>query len=162
MLSIIVAVSKNNVIGKDNDLIWSLPNDLKRFRKITTGHTMVMGRKTFESLPGVLKNRHHIILTKNKEYRVNNENVSIVNSIAELFSKLKSDEEIFVIGGGDIYKKLLPFVEKLYITRIDQDFEGDTLFPNIESNEWEVLESEDGILDNENLLPHQFQVLIRK
>lgn len=163
MLSIIVAISENNVIGKDNQLIWHLPKDLQRFKNITTNHVIIMGRKTFESLPGVLPNRHHIVLTKNKDYSVPNKNVTVIHSISELFSLLNPEEEYFIIGGGNIYTILLPFTEKIYLTKINQDFQGDTLFPQIDiNNNWDVLEEEDGVIDVYNQLPHKFLVLKRK
>lgn len=163
MLSIIVAISENNVIGKDNQLIQDLPKDLQRFKKITTNHVMIMGRKTFESLPGVLPYRHHIVLTKNKDYIVHNKNVTVIHSIPELFSLLNPEEEHFIIGGGHIYNILLPFTEKIYLTKINQVFQGDTLFPQIDiNNNWDVLEEEDGVLDEHNQLPHKFLILKRK
>ena len=103
MLSIIVAVAKNNVIGKDNKLIWHLPEDLKRFKRITTGHTIIMGRKTFESLGRVLPNRKHIVLSKDKDFKVDDENVQVINDISLLGEYISSEEENFVIGGASIY-----------------------------------------------------------
>jgi dihydrofolate reductase len=162
MISAIVAMAKNHVIGKDNRLLWHLPNDLKRFRKITDGHTLIMGRKTFESLPCILPNRHHIVMTKNQNYVVENDQVTIVHSIGELLSLLDYQKDYFVIGGGMIYQSLLPLCETLYITKINQDFEGDTLFPVLNLEEWEIIENIEGILDENNPLPHQFMTLKRK
>ena len=138
MLSTIVAIANNNVIGKDNKLIWHLPEDLKRFKQITTGKNIIMGRKTFESLGRVLPNRKHIILCNDMEMDIDNENVEILDDISKLDKYINSDEENFVIGGATIYKLLMPYVNKLYITKINQDFEGDVYFPEIKEAEWKI------------------------
>ena len=113
MLSIIAAIANNNVIGKDNGLIWHLPEDLKRFKKLTTGHTIIMGRKTFESLGRVLPNRKHIVLCKSGKLQIQNENVEIVTDIEQLKPYIKSKEENFVIGGASIYQLLKPYANKM-------------------------------------------------
>ena len=136
MLSIIVAKAKNNVIGKDNKLLWHLPKDLKRFKELTTGHTIIMGRKTFESLGRVLPNRKHIVLSNNPDFKVKDENVKIVHSIDEIKTYIDDKEENFVIGGAMIYNLLMPYVTKMYITEIDKDFEGDSVFPPVDLNKW--------------------------
>ena len=135
MLSTIVAIANNNVIGKDNKLIWHLPEDLKRFKQITTGKNIIMGRKTFESLGRVLPNRKHIILCNDMEMDIDNENVEILDDISKLDKYINSDEENFVIGGATIYKLLMPYVNKLYITKINEDFVGDVYFPEIKDEE---------------------------
>lgn len=140
MLSIIVAKAKNDIIGKDNNLIWHLPEDLKRFKELTTGHTIIMGRKTFESLGRILPNRNHVILTQNPNYKVEEENVEVVHSVLELKKYIESDEENFVIGGGKIYSLLMPYTKKMYITEIDKEFEGDTKFPEFDITDWEEIE----------------------
>ncbi len=150
MLSIIVAKAKNNVIGKDNQLIWHLPNDLKRFKKLTTGHTIIMGRKTFESLGRILPNRKQVILSKNKEFNIDNENVEIVNDILELKQYIDSNEESFVIGGAAVYKLLMPKVSKMYITEIDKEFDGDVFFSEIDMKEWKITYTEPGPEDEKN------------
>jgi dihydrofolate reductase len=162
VISAIVAMARNYVIGKDNQLLWHLPNDLKRFRQITDGHTLIMGRKTFESLPKILPNRHHVVITKNPNYTVDSDQVTIVHSIGELRSLLDYKKDYFVIGGGMIYQTLLPLCEKLYITQIQKDFQGDTLFPMLNLEEWEMIENIEGIVDENNPLPHQFITLKRK
>ena len=148
MLSIIVAKAKNNVIGRDNQLIWNIADDLKRFKNLTTGHTIIMGRKTFESLGRVLPNRFHIILSTDKNYKVENENVQVINDIAELDKYIKDSEEHFVIGGAMIYKLLINKCKKLYITQIEKDFDGDTFFPEIDENEWKISNIELGPKDD--------------
>lgn len=148
MLSIIVAKAKNNVIGKDNKLIWKISDDLKRFKNLTTGHTIIMGRKTFESLGRVLPNRFHIVLTRDENYKIDNENVKIVHNVDELEEYISDSEEHFVIGGEMIYKLLLSKSNKLYITQLDKDFEGDTYFPEINEDEWKIVKNVKGPEDD--------------
>ncbi len=140
MLSIIVAKAKNNVIGKNNKLIWNLPEDLKRFKELTTGHVIIMGRKTFESIGRILPNRKHVIFTNNTEFNINNENVEIVHSMLQIQQYIESEEECFVIGGAMIYNLLMPYVTKMYVTQIDEEFEGDTFFPKIDEEKWKIVE----------------------
>lgn len=162
MLSIIVAVAKNNVIGKDNKLIWHLPEDLKRFKRLTTGKNIIMGRKTFESLGRVLPNRRHIILCNDMELNIDNENVEVLEDISLLDKYINSDEEHFVIGGATIYKLLMPYCNKLYITHIDEEFEGDVYFPEIDNNIWEIVEEEQGIKDEANPYDYKYVNYVRK
>ena len=162
MLSIIVAVAKNNVIGKDNKLIWHLPEDLKRFKRLTTNHNIIMGRKTFESLGRVLPNRKHIVLCNDAELNVNDENVNIIDDVSKLDEYINSNEENFVIGGASIYKLLLPKTEKLYITKINQEFEGDVYFPEIKADEWKIIEREKGIKDDKNPYDYEYVTYVRK
>ena len=156
MLSTIVAIAKNNVIGKDNKLIWHLPEDLKRFKNITSGKVIIMGRKTFESLGRVLPNRKHVVLCNDMEMNIDNENVEILNSIDKLDKYINSEEECFVIGGATIYKLLMPYVEKLYITRINQEFEGDVYFPEIDEQIWKEVAREKGIKNDENPYDYEY------
>ena len=162
MLSIIVAVAKNNVIGKDNKLIWHLPEDLKRFKRITTGHTIIMGRKTFESLGRVLPNRTHIVLSKDTDFKVQDENVQVINDISLLGEYISSEEENFVIGGASIYKLLMPYTNKMYITKINKEFEGDVFFPEIEEKDWKVVETQKGLTDEKNVYDYEYVTYVRK
>lgn len=167
MLTIIAAVGKNNELGIDNKMLWHLPNDLKRFRKITTGHPLIMGRKTFESLPKLLPDREHIIVTRNKLYKVKNKKVegspvSIFYSIEEIMDSLEKDKEYFVIGGGEIYRQLLSYTDKIYLTIVDEEFEADTFFPEIDFRQWEIIEKISGIQDDKNTLNHTFITLKRR
>ena len=162
MLSIIVAKAKNNVIGKDNALIWHLPEDLKRFKKLTTGHTIIMGRKTFESLGRVLPNRHHIILCNDAQMDIDNENVEILEDISMLDKYVKDTEEHFVIGGATMYRLLMPMCSKMYITQIDKEFEGDVSFPEINLNEWKVTDREQGPEDGENTFKYEYVTYVKK
>ena len=139
MISIIAAVAKNNIIGGDNKLLWHIPEDLKHFKDITSNHTIIMGRKTFQSLPNVLPKRHHIVLTKDKNYTIDSDSVTIVHNLKEIVDKYKtSKEEVFVIGGGEIYSAFLPYCKNLYLTKINKNFEGNTYFPKIEPSQWKV------------------------
>lgn len=156
MLSIIVAVAKNNVIGKDNQLIWHLPEDLKRFKKLTTNHTIIMGRKTFESLGRVLPNRKHVILCNDAKINMDNENVEILDDISKIKKYIDSDEENFVIGGATIYKLLMQYTNKMYVTHINQDFEGDVYFPEISEKDWKITEREKGLRDEKNPFDYEY------
>ena len=162
MLSIIVAKAKNNVIGKNNELIWKLPEDLKRFKQLTTGHTIIMGRKTFESLGRVLPNRKHIIFSQNPDFKVNDENVEIVHSMLQIQEYIESEEEHFVIGGAMIYNLLMPYVTKMYVTQIDKEFEGDAFFPRIDENIWEVIEKSEMMEDENSHLKYEYITYKRK
>ncbi len=162
MLSIIVAIANENVIGKDNKLIWHLPEDLKRFKKITTGHKIIMGRKTFESLGRVLPNRKHIILCNDMQLDINDENVVILDDITKLDKYIESDEECFVIGGATIYKLLMPYARTMYITKINNNFEGDVYFPEIKNTEWKEISREKGLKDENNPYDYEYITYIRK
>lgn len=156
MLSIIVAMGNNNAIGKDNKLLWHLPNDLNHFRKLTTGHSIIMGRKTFESLPKILPGRKHLVLTKDHEFTVDHDQVSIFNSMDQLLGSLNTQLEYFVIGGGQIYQQFLPYINKLYLTIVDHKFEADTFFPEIDYRNWKKLSCESGTQDEKNTWKHKF------
>ena len=162
MLSIIVAVAKNGVIGKDNALIWKLPEDLKRFRRITTGHTIIMGRKTFESLGGTLPDRKHVVLSKNPFAIINNGQVEFVHSIADLKKYIDDDEEHFVIGGAMIYKLLMPYCKRIYLTLLDKEFDGDVYFPQIDEKVWKEISREKGPEDGINDFDYEYITYIRR
>lgn len=164
MLSAVVAIGNNNVIGGNNGLLWHLPADLKKFRETTTtgSKTMIMGRKTFESLPSVLPGRKHIVLTNNTDFKVDNENVEVIYSLEALRPYIESPEEYFVIGGGQIYSLLMPYTSKMYITRVYGDFEGDTYFPEWKEAEWTVVNTVEGIVDERNKYRHQIITYIRR
>lgn len=163
MLSIIVATASNNAIGKDNNLLWHISEDLKRFKEITSGHKILMGRKTFESLPGILPNRPHIVLTRDNNFKVNSDKVTVIHNLDEVINNYKdSDEEIFIIGGGEIYNLLMPYANKLYLTKIKKEFDADTYFPQIDINEWEVIHKSDDKTDEKSGLIFEFIDFIRK
>lgn len=162
MLSIIVAIAKNYVIGKDNKLIWHIPEDLKRFKQLTTGHTIIMGRKTFESLGRVLPNRKHVILCNDATLDIEDENVEVLPDISLLEDYINSEEEHFVIGGATIYRLLMPYANKMYITKIDQEFEGDVYFPEIKDDEWKIESTEQGLKNEENPYDYTYVNYVRK
>jgi len=162
MLSIIVAKAKNNTIGKDNKLLWNIPDDLKRFKELTTNHNIIMGRKTFESIGRILPNRKHIVFSQNPDFKVNNENVEIVHSMLQIQQYIEDENENFVIGGAMIYNLLMPYVTKMYVTEIDKDFEGDTFFPRINSDIWEEISREEGPEDSKNNFKYEYVIYKRK
>ena len=136
-LTMIVAAGENNEIGKDNDLIWHLRDDLKRFKSLTSGHHIIMGRKTFESFPKPLPNRTHIVITRQSNYKAP-DGVIIVNSIEDAINIAKKDSQPFIIGGGEIYKQAMPYASKIEITRVHATFpEADTFFPKIDTSIFE-------------------------
>jgi dihydrofolate reductase len=134
-LSLIVAFAKNNVIGINNTLPWHLPEDLKRFRALTTGHHIIMGRKTFESLGRLLPGRTTVIVTRNKDYKL--EGALIAHSLATAVELCKTDEEVFVIGGAELYQDGLKLADKLYITEVDVTVRGDAFFPFLDLSVWQ-------------------------
>lgn len=142
MLSIMVAIAENNVIGKDGKLIWHIPVDLKYFKETTqTGtKTMIMGRKTFESLPYVLPGRKHIVLTRNPDYRVDHPNVTIVHDYDDIRPFAEAEEEYYLIGGGQLFNTMMPYADRLYITWVEGSYEGDTFFPEIPADEFMLTE----------------------
>lgn len=142
MINIIVAMSKNRVIGDSNTLIWHLPEDLKRFRQLTTGNTIVMGRKTYESIGKPLPNRRSIIITRDPDYSV--EGCEVVNSLEEAL--LLSNNDCFIIGGGEIYRQSVDIADRIYLTLINKEFEGDTSFPEIK--DWVEVSSENFVTDD--------------
>lgn len=142
MLAAIVAKAKNNVIGKDNKLIWHLPEDLKFFKEKTTGHIIIMGRKTFESLPCLLPKREHWVITKQVDYAKKHEGIRVFSSVDEVLEAVKDVDLAYVIGGAQIYKAFLPYIDVLYCTEIDADIDGDTYFPKLTSKFKKVAESE--------------------
>lgn len=147
-VSIIVAIARNFAIGKDNQLLWHIPADLKRFKKITSGHRIIMGKLTYESLPvRPLKNRTNIVITDKQGETF--EGCTTVYSIDEALNLCDETEESFVIGGGSIYRQFLPYCNKLYLTMIDKDFEADTFFSPVNLDQWKLVEREDIAFDDE-------------
>ena len=145
-ISLIAAVGKNLVIGNENKLIWKIPNDMKRFRELTSGKSIIMGRKTFESIGKPLPNRINIIITRDKNYKAGG--CVVVNSSEDALNAAKGSEEIMIIGGGQTYKEFLPMAEKMYLTFIDADFEGDSYFPEYNKSEWKEIFREEHTYDN--------------
>lgn len=161
MIHLVVAKSDNNVIGQDNQLIWHLPNDWKHFKEITTGHPIIMGRKTFESIGRALPNRTNIIITRNKNYSI--ENTKVAHSLNEAIEIAKKiDEDIFIIGGGKIYEQALDLVDILEVTEVHENFEGDTYFPEIDLNVWKEISRIKHHKDEKNKFDYSFVRYERK
>lgn len=158
-ISIIVALAENNVIGKDNVLIWHLPADMKYFKERTTGHCVITGRKNYESIPEKfrpLPNRTNIIITRQKNYHA--PGAIVIGSIEEAIEKAKqiATGEIFIIGGAEIYRQSLSLADKLYVTKIHHSFMGDVYFPLIKPSEWKETERKKGVVDEKNKYEHDF------
>jgi dihydrofolate reductase len=160
-ISMIVAMGRNRVIGKHNNIPWKLPSEQNYFKATSMGHAVVTGRKNFESMGRALKGRRNIIITRNKQYQA--ENCEIITSVEELMDKFKaSEEEVFIIGGEEIYKMFLQHSNKLYITIIEEDFDGDTFFPEITENDWVEISSQPGLTDQKNVYVYIYKVYERK
>lgn len=161
MIHLLVAKSDNNVIGQDNQLIWHLPNDLKHFKEITTGHPIIMGRKTFESIGRILPNRTNIIITRNRNYSI--ENAKVAHSLNEALELAKEiDKNIFIIGGGKIYEQAIDFADILEVTEVHENFEGDTYFPEIDLNVWKEISRIKHYKDEKNEFDYSFVRYERK
>jgi dihydrofolate reductase len=158
-LSIVIAMDENRLIGNGNKLPWHMPADLAYFKKITTGKTVVMGRKTHYSIGFPLPNRRNIVITRNPETLLHG--CEVVNSIEEMRSITTDDEEVMVIGGASLCEQILPQVDKLYITKIDGAFDGDVHFPLYNELEWREWSCESHLPDENNPYPYQFIVLVR-
>ncbi|MEZ4788222.1 MAG: dihydrofolate reductase [Flavobacterium haoranii] len=176
MLTIIAAAAENNALGKDNDLVWHLPDDFKRFKALTSGHFIIMGRKTFESFPKPLPNRTHVIITRQKDYPVP-EGCIVVESIEDaikiavtssLSSRAESrdekpeNQEVFIIGGGEIYKQSINIANKIELTRVHTEVEADTFFPEIDGNDWKLIEEEYHPKDEKHQFDFTYLTYIRK
>lgn len=157
MIAYVVAYSKNRVIGKDGKLPWYLPNDIKHFKKITEGNTVVMGKKTYRSIGKPLTNRKNVVMTRSKNFHP--EGVEVVHSKEEV---LASKEDLYIIGGGQIYSLFFDVVDRLYITEIDTVVEGDAFFPAWDRNQFRLVDKKEGILDEQNTYPHTFYTYERK
>jgi dihydrofolate reductase len=157
-VSIIVAIAKNNAIGKDNKLLWYLPNDLKHFKDVTTGHTVIMGRKTYDSVGKPLPKRRNIIITRQA---ISIEGCEVVNSLETALALCKDEDEVFIVGGAEIYRQSIPLTNRIYLTVIDQEFDGDSFFPELDPAEWEEKERENFEPDEKNKLRYSFITLER-
>jgi len=161
MVTIIAAIANNNALGKDNDLIWHLPADLKRFKKVTTGHYILMGRNTFESIGKPLPNRTSVIITRNDNYF--KDGCLVANSLEQALELSKDEEEVFIIGGAQIYNYALEnnLADKLDITVVHEDFEADVFFPEIDLSVWKEVSREDFKADEKNKYDYSFVSYIR-
>ena len=159
--TIIVAVAENNAIGKDNQLLWHLSDDLKRFKSLTSGHHIIMGRKTFESFPKPLPNRTHVVITKQEDYKVPH-GIIVVNSLKNALDVAKEDNQPFIIGGGEIYNQSLEVANKIELTRVHHNFEADTFFPKIDNSIWKETSNVYHKKDAKNEFDYSFISYIRK
>ena len=153
-LTIIAAVSINNVIGNNNKLIWKLSNDLKRFKNLTTNHSVIMGRKTFESLPNPLPDRNNIVITRDTNY--SKPNIQVCSSIEDAINLTKTDTQPFIIGGGEIYTQTINIVDKIELTRVHKEFDGDAYFPEIPLDIFELINEENYNSDLENEFDYSY------
>jgi dihydrofolate reductase len=160
MITIIAAVAQNNALGKDNQLLWHLPDDFKRFKSVTSNHYIIMGRKTFESFPKPLPNRTHVIITRQKAYQ--SEACLVVDSLAKAIAICPEDEEIFIIGGGEIYTQSIEIADKLDITRVHHTFNADTFFPEIDLTKWKLVSAEFHPKDEKHSFDFTFETYLRK
>jgi len=161
MISIIVAVSEDLGIGKDNELLWHISEDLKRFKRLTFGNTIIMGKKTWESLPRrPLPGRKNIVLTDKPNELI--ENAVTAYSIQDALGKCEKNEEIFIIGGGSIYKQFMPLADRLYITHVHKKAQADIYFPEIDLNIWEITDKEEFKTEGENSIPYTYTIYERK
>ena len=140
MLTLIAAAGENNELGKNNDLVWHLPDDFKRFKKITSGHHIIMGRKTFDSFPQPLPNRTHVVITRQENFK--KPGIIVVHSLERAIELTKDDPQAFVIGGGEIYKMAMDVAAKIELTRVHGEFKADTFFPEIDESQWKVVSEE--------------------
>lgn len=160
MITLIAAVAENNALGKDNQLLWHLPDDFKRFKNVTSGHYIIMGRKTFESFPKPLPNRTHIIITRQKKYP--SENCIVVDSLQKAIAICPPAVELFIIGGGEIYNQSIEIADKLDITRVHNTFDADTFFPEIDLNKWKLTSAEFHPKDEKHQFDFTFQSYLKK
>ena len=171
IISLIAAISRNSVIGRDNKLVWDMPADMKHFRDTTRGHTVIMGRKTFESIGRPLPDRKNIVITRDTNY--SRDGIYVVNSLEEAlrlaglehgkeFEENQDEVEVFILGGGEIFKQTIDIANKLYITIIDTEIDGDSFFPEIVESNWKVESREDHDSDDKNAFPYSFITYIKK
>ncbi|MGB1581360.1 MAG: type 3 dihydrofolate reductase [Nevskiales bacterium] len=158
-ISLIVAMDENNLIGRDNDLPWRLPNDLQYFKRVTMAKPLIMGRKCFDSIGKPLPGRRNIVLTRNDAWHA--EGVELASSLDQALALTAGDKEVMVIGGAQIYAQALPRVERIYLTRVHNEFEGDTYFPEIDWQHWDEISREEHEADERNAWPHSFMTLQR-
>lgn len=160
MITLIAAAAENNALGKDNQLLWHLPEDFKRFKQITSGHYIIMGRKTFESFPKPLPNRTHIIITRQKDYLA--EGCIIAHSLEEAIAISPKNEEVFVIGGAEIYTQSIDSADKIELTRVHTSLEADAYFPSIDLSQWKLVFEEQHHKDEKHDYDYTFETYLKK
>lgn len=155
-VSAIVAAAENNAIGKDNQLLWHLPNDLRFFKRTTTGHTVIMGRKTYESVGKPLPNRRNIIVTRQAGYTA--DGAEVVHSLAAALESCAGEEEVFVVGGAEIYQQALPIVNRIYLTRVHAALPGDSFFPQLDRQSWRRVSADRHPADDRHAYSYTFEI----
>lgn len=160
IVSMVVAISENNAIGKDNQLLWYLPRDLRHFKTITSGHTVIMGRKTFDSVGRPLPNRRNIVITRTKDLEI--DGAEVVNGLEAALRLCEAEDEVFIVGGAEIYKQAMPHTDRIYLTVVHERFEADTYFPEIDMDIWKETASESHQPDEKNNLAFTFSTLERR
>ncbi len=160
IVSLVVAWAENGVIGKDNQLPWRLPADLRYFQQLTTSHTIVMGRKTFESIGKPLPNRRSIVITRRRDFHA--DGVDVARSLDEALAMAGGEDEVFIVGGAEIYRAALPLTDRMYVTVVHASPEGDVSFPPFDKNDWTIVESERCEPDERNALAYSFVVMERR
>lgn len=160
MLTIIAAAGENNELGKDNELVWHLPDDFKRFKNFTTSHHIIMGRKTFESFPHPLPDRTHVVITRKENFK--KEGVVVVHSIERAIELSDGDPQPYIIGGGEIYKQAIELADKIELTRVHGTFEADTFFPEIDLEKWDLVQKNFHPKDNRHTHAFTYLTYVRK
>jgi len=160
IVSIIVALAEDHGIGKDNQLLWHLPADLKFFKNTTTGHTIIMGRKTYDSIGRPLPNRRNIVITRNAALEI--AGAEVLTSLTEAIALCREEEEVFVIGGAELYKHALPLANRLYVTQVQGSYEADTFFPEFSEQDWLETHREAHLPDEKNTVAYTFITFERK
>lgn len=160
MITMIAAAGEKNELGKNSAIVWHLPDDYKRFKQLTTGHHIIMGRKTFESLKKPLPNRTHIVITRQKDYK--KEGAIVVHTMEDALKKAEDDAQPFIIGGGEIYKIGIPFAEKIELTRVHGTFDADTFFPVIPENDFSLIAETEHDTDERHKYSFTYQTFLRK
>ncbi|MEC3881771.1 dihydrofolate reductase [Parapedobacter sp. 10938] len=156
LVSAIVAAAENNAIGKDNQLLWHLPNDLRFFKRTTTGHTIIMGRKTYESVGKPLPNRRNIIITRQAGYTA--EGAEVVHSLAAALESCAGEDEVFIVGGAEIYQQALPVVNRIYLTRVHVTLPGDSFFPELDKQRWRLVSEDHHAADDRHAYGYTFEI----
>lgn len=160
MTILIAAVAENYALGKNNDLLWHLPNDFKRFKEITSGHHIIMGRKTFESFPKPLPNRTHVIITRQQDFK--REGCIVVSDIEKAIAACPKNEDLYIIGGGEIYSQSIHFADQLDITKVHHSFDADVFFPEIDPEIWDLTSEKFNPKDEKHLFDYTFQIFTRR
>ena len=159
-VSLVVAAAKNNVIGRDGELPWHLPDDLRHFKRLTTGKPIIMGRRTFESIGRPLPDRHNIVMTRDPDYAA--AGCDVVTSVSDALKLAGDDTEVMVIGGGQVYRDFLPRADRIYLTRVQAEIDGDTYFPEIDASEWQLVSSEHHDADDKHAYAFEMMVFERR